>query len=143
MKKFYATTQEKENRYIALATEYLKAKNPQSYYIVDYMSLIDDFEPFAYKAITDEKRKELEAEIAKVEAYDLLVYIQKEVWLSNDGGMDYQRSVGLLKDCMCEIEQCMNCQNELTYEIFESIGLTDDEIAEFGFDYVLNNEEEE
>ena len=68
MKKFYATTQEKENRYIALATEYLKAKNPQSYYIVDYMSLIDDFEPFDYKALTDEKRKELEAEIAKVEA---------------------------------------------------------------------------
>ena len=36
-------------------------------------------------------------EIAKVEAYDLLVYIQKEVWLSNDGGIDYQRAIELLK----------------------------------------------
>lgn len=68
MRKMYSTTQEKENRYIALATEYLKAKNPQSYYLVEYMSLVDDFEPFSYKAITDEKRKELEAVIAEVEA---------------------------------------------------------------------------
>ena len=70
MKKFYATTQEKENRYIALATEYLKAKNPQSYYIVDYMSLVDDIEPFDCKAITDEQRDELKALIAELEADD-------------------------------------------------------------------------
>ena len=82
-------------------------------------------------------------EIAKVNSYDLLVYIQKEVWLSNDGGMDYQRAVKLLKECMCEIEQCMNCQNELTYEIFESIGLTDDEIEKFGFGYLIEDEEGE
>lgn len=70
MKKIYATTQEKEKRYIALATEYLKAKNPQSYYIVDYMSLVDDIEPFDCKAITDEQRDELKALIAELEADD-------------------------------------------------------------------------
>ena len=80
MKKIYATTQEKENRYITLATEYLKAKNPESYYLVEYMSLIDDFEPFDYKAITDQKRQELEAVIAEVKAEgsDLREYFSEE-----------------------------------------------------------------
>ena len=68
MRKIYLTAQEKENRYITLATEFLKEKNPQPHYMVDYMSLIDDIEPFDCKAITDEKRKELEAMIAEVEA---------------------------------------------------------------------------
>ena len=82
-------------------------------------------------------------EIAAVNSYDLLVYIQKEVWLSNEGGMDYKRAIELLKKCMCEIEQFTNCQNELTYESFDNIGFTDDEIIEQRFGYVLNNEEEE
>ena len=38
-------------------------------------------------------------EIANVEIYNLLVYIQKEVWLSNEGGIAYDRAVELLKRC--------------------------------------------
>ena len=82
-------------------------------------------------------------EIAKVSIYNLLVYIQKEVWLSHEGGIDYDRAVKLLKGCMCNIEQWNDCRNELTLGEFEDIGFDDDEIIEFGFAYVLDVREED
>ncbi len=82
-------------------------------------------------------------EIAKVEAYSLLVYIQKEVWLSNKGGIDYERAVQLLKGCMANIEQWNDCRNELTLGEFEDIGFYDEEIEELGFAYVLDVREDE
>lgn len=82
-------------------------------------------------------------EIAKVNAYSLLVYIQKEVWLSNDGGIDYSRAVQLLKQCMVNVEQWNDCINELTLGEFEDIGFDDEEIEELGFAYVLVAREEE
>lgn len=81
-------------------------------------------------------------EIAKVNTYDLLVYIQREVWLDGDG-MDYQRAVELLKKCMADIEESYYCNNKETYDALEYIGFTDDEIEAFGFGYLLNYEEEE
>lgn len=82
-------------------------------------------------------------EIAKVDIYGMLVYIQKEVWLSNDGGIDYERAVQLLKGCMANIEQLNACRNELTLGEFEDIGFDDEEIEELGFAYVLDAREEE
>ena len=82
-------------------------------------------------------------DIAKVEAYSMLVYIQKEVWLSNEGGIDYERAVQLLKGCMANIEQWNDCRNELTLGEFEDIGFDDEEIEELGFAYVLDVREEE
>lgn len=82
-------------------------------------------------------------DIAKVEAYSMLVYIQKEVWLSNEGGVDYERAVQLLKGCMANIEQWNDCRNELTLGEFEDIGFDDEEIEELGFAYVLDVREEE
>lgn len=82
-------------------------------------------------------------EIAKVDAYNLLVYIQKEVWLSNEGGMDYQRAVNLLKGCMANIEMWNDCKNVLTLHELEDIGFDDDEITELGFGYLLEAREEE
>lgn len=82
-------------------------------------------------------------EIAKVEAYSLLVYIQKEVWLSNEGGIDYNRAVQLLKGCMANIEQWNDCRNELTLGEFEDIGFDDEEIETLGFAYVLDVREDE
>lgn len=80
-------------------------------------------------------------EIAKVDTYDLLVYVQREVWLSNES-IDYQRAIELLKRCMYDIEERESCENKLTYQAFEEIGFTDDEIEEFEFGYLLNDEEE-
>lgn len=86
---------------------------------------------------------ECSREIAKVNSYDLLVYIQKEVWLSNDGGMDYQRAIELLKECMCQIEADENYNNVETRDVFYSLGFSDDELETFRFGYLLNNEEDE
>lgn len=83
---------------------------------------------------------ECAAEIAKVNTYDLLIYIQKEVWLSGDG-MDYQRAKQLLKRCMSWLEEDIELAVE-TLDVFESLGFTDDEIAELGYEHLLNYEEE-
>lgn len=82
-------------------------------------------------------------EIAKVNVYDLLVYIQKEVWLSNEGGIDYDRAVQLLKGCMSNIEMWNDCQCGLTLNELEDIGFDDEEIEELGFGYLLSVREEE
>ena len=81
-------------------------------------------------------------EIAEVEAYDFLVYIQKEVWLSNDGGMDYQRAIDLLRKCMAEIEQVYDCDNNQVLDTFQYIGFDDEEIEELGYKYLFEESEE-
>ena len=81
-------------------------------------------------------------EIAGVNIYDMLIYIQKEVWLSGDG-IDYQRTIELLKGCMSNIEMWNDCRNELTLGEFEDIGFDDEEIKMLGFGYVLDVREEE
>ena len=82
-------------------------------------------------------------EIARVDTYEMLVYIQKEVWLSNEGGIDYQRAVELLKSCMDEIEQRENCEDKLTLYALEDIGFDDEELVELNFGYLLNTTEDE
>lgn len=82
-------------------------------------------------------------EIAKVNIYDLLVYVQKEVLLSCEGGIDYKRAITLLRACMSNIEAWNDCRNELTLGEFEDIGFDDDEITELGFGYVLGAREVE
>lgn len=85
---------------------------------------------------------ECAAEISKVDAYDLLIYIQREVWLSNDG-IDYNKAIELLKKCMYDIEERESCENKLTYQAFEFIGFTDDEMELLEFGYLLNEEEDD
>ena len=81
-------------------------------------------------------------EIAKVENYSLLVYIQKEVWLSNEGGIDYESAVQLLKSCMSWIEEDHASLGEMLNTL-EYIGFNDDDIEALGFAYVLDVREEE
>ena len=81
-------------------------------------------------------------EIAKVEAYSLLVYIQKEVWLSNEGGIDYDRAVQLLKRCMNWIAED-KYELACTLNAFEDIGFDDDEIEMLGSGYILDIREDE
>lgn len=81
-------------------------------------------------------------EIAAVNSYDLLAYIQREVWLSNES-TDYQRAIDLLKKCMAEIEQYYDCNNKEVLDIFQYIGFTDDEIESFGFRYLIEEEEQD
>ena len=81
-------------------------------------------------------------EIAKVETYGLLVYIQKEVWLSNEGGIDYSRAIELLKNCINVIVES-HCDSVYIREDFEAIGFNDEEFVELGCDWVMNEEDEE
>ena len=81
--------------------------------------------------------------LADINAYDLLIYIQKEVWLSNEGGIDYQTAVKLLKSCIYDIEERENCEDKLLLQALENIGFDDDDIEELGFGYLLKYEEEE
>ena len=80
-------------------------------------------------------------EIAKVETYSMLVYIQKEVWLSNEGGIDYERAVQLLKSCMSWIEEDHASLGEMLNTL-EYIGFDDDDIEALGFAYVLDVRED-
>jgi hypothetical protein len=85
---------------------------------------------------------ECAAEIAKVNTYDLLIYIQREVWLDGDG-IDYQRAIELLKKCIYDIEERENCEDKLLVQALDNIGFYDSEIEELGFGYLFNNKEED
>ena len=79
------------------------------------------------------------AEIAKVPAMDMLQYVQKEVWLSGEG-MDYQRAIELLKDCVEWFTD--DTLNERIIENLDLLGFRDDEIDELGFGWLFEEEEE-
>lgn len=85
---------------------------------------------------------ECAAEIAKVNTYDLLIYIQKEMYWSDEGGLDYQRAIELLKKCIYDIEERENCEDKLLLQALDNIGFFDSEIEELGFGYLFNTEEE-
>ena len=80
-------------------------------------------------------------EIAQVDIYDMLMYIQREVWLCGDG-IDYQRAIELLKNCLNWFaDDCCGCAE--TLERFELLDLNDSEIEELGYGYMFDVREEE
>ena len=81
-------------------------------------------------------------ELAEVNSYDLIIYMQKEMYWSNEGGLDYKRAIELLKSSLEYLENYNNCNNEENYEAFQDIGLEDNEIEELGFGYLISEEEE-
>ena len=81
-------------------------------------------------------------ELAEVNSYDLIIYMQKEIYWSNEGGLDYKRAVQLLESSLEYLENYNNCNNEENYEAFQDIGLEDNEIEELGFGYLISEEEE-
>ena len=79
-------------------------------------------------------------EIANVDIYYLLIYIQQEVWLSCDG-IEYQRAIQLLKQCLSWIEDDHGgCDKML--DIFDEIGFFDREIEELGWGFLFDTEED-
>ena len=80
-------------------------------------------------------------EIAQVDSYDLLMYIQREVWLSNEA-MDPQRVLTLLKKCLDWFAD-NDCECTETLEKLELLGLKDDEIKALGYGYMFDATEEE
>ena len=85
--------------------------------------------------------------MAEIDSYDLLIYIQREVWLGGGevGEPDYQRALEIIRNCLCYmsdgygayVEEC----NE-TLQKFKEIDLTDEEIMYFGWEYLFDTEED-
>ena len=86
-------------------------------------------------------------ELAEVEAYDLLTYIQREVWLGGGsvGEPDYQRAQEIIRNCLCYIHDSYGAYSSDCYETlnkFREMDLTDEEIVYFGWEYLFDMEED-
>lgn len=80
-------------------------------------------------------------ELSKINTIDLLVYIQKEVYLSNDSVMSYQKMIQKLKDC---IEWIIGdaCDCDAAKILTEGIGFSAREIVSFGYGFVFEEDDE-
>lgn len=86
-------------------------------------------------------------ELAQIEAYDILTYIQRKVWLCGEvGEPDYQRALQIIRNCLCYTADNFGaypCESDVTLNDFKEIGLTDEEIEYFGWEYLFDIEEED
>lgn len=87
-------------------------------------------------------------ELAEIKAYDLLIYVSREVYLGGGevGEPDYQRAMQIIRDCLCYMADCYGSyrmDEEETLGKFRNIGLKDEEIEYFGWSELLEYEEEE
>lgn len=87
-------------------------------------------------------------ELAFFEAYDLLTYVQREVWLGGGeiGEPDYQRALEIIRNCLYYTGEEGGYYVDtpsVTLCKFREMELTDDEIAYFGWEYLLDIEEED
>lgn len=76
-------------------------------------------------------------ELADINTTDLLVYIQKELYLSNDGGMSYQTMARKLSDCIEWIigdADCSDAVKDLKY----GVGFSENELRSLGYDYLFD-----
>ena len=79
--------------------------------------------------------------LAKIESYDLLMYIQREVWLSNEG-IDHQRAMELLVGCMFWITEDLYETGDIRDAFLDEVGFEEDELEELGYGFILDTDEE-
>ena len=84
---------------------------------------------------------ECEAELAEINPYNLLIYIQREVWLGGNG-IDYQRAMKMLKDLVSLISDESCYYGEALSKLYDA-GFDDTEIEELGFADLLDVDEED
>ena len=95
----------------------------------------------------EKKLMECAKELAEIDAYDFLTYIQKEIYLGNGeiGAPDYQRAMQIVRDCLCYLADCYGSYKLDKIEAlgkFRNIGLKDEEFYYFGWGELLDYEEE-
>lgn len=76
-------------------------------------------------------------ELAYINTTDLLIYVQKELYLSNDGGMSYQTMARKLSDCIEWIigdADCSDAVKDLKY----GVGFSENELRSLGYDYLFD-----
>ena len=79
--------------------------------------------------------------LSKINTYDLLIYIQKELWLGGDG-IDYQRAIKIMKGCIAWV-LADTYETDYALQEIREMGFNDNEIEELGFGWMLDAEEEE
>ena len=105
-----------------------------------YLFTTRDFE----KAIIECARK-----IAEINTYDLMVYIQREMYLNNglmDGEPDYKRAIELVKRCMSYLSERSDVHSyyyeDSASEAFANVGFSENELVYFGYQHLLDVEED-
>lgn len=76
-------------------------------------------------------------DLADINTTDLLVYVQKELYLSNDGGMSYQTMARKLSGCIEWIigdADCSDAVKDLKY----GVGFSENELRSLGYDYLFD-----
>lgn len=81
-------------------------------------------------------------ELAQIHPYNLLMYIQKEVWLGGDG-ISYQRAMELLKYYIEYIYSNNDGDYEATLDELYCRDFSSEEIEELGYGFLLDVKEEE
>ena len=82
-------------------------------------------------------------ELAQIEHIHLLNYISKEVYYDvNDGCISYQRAFKIAESCLDWITSNDIDSDDILCHL-RMLDLTDEEIVEFGYEWVLDKEEEE
>lgn len=86
-------------------------------------------------------------ELAQIEVYDLLVYIQHEVWLGGGemGQPDYQRALEIIRNCLCYMADCYGAYHSDDEEVLGKFRcvMGDEEIEYFGWEHLFIAENEE
>lgn len=83
-------------------------------------------------------------ELAEIPTYDLLIYIQKEMYWSLEGGLDYQKAIKLLTNLMdCIIEHNGEDETTMTYNALKDADFSNDELVQLGYGYLILEDEEE
>jgi len=85
-------------------------------------------------------------DLSEIKPYDLLAYIQREVWLVGGkfGEPDYQRALQIIRDCLCYTADrygAYRLDEEEALSAFQCF-MSDEEIEYFGWGDLLNAEEE-
>jgi hypothetical protein len=73
----------------------------------------------------------------------LLIYIQKEVFWSNEGGLDYGRALELLHTCMNWFIDYDCCETKEMLGRFYDLDFTDTELETLGLSWLFEEEDEE
>lgn len=80
-------------------------------------------------------------ELAEINTYDLIIYMQKEMyWSNNEGGLDYRRIKEIAERLMYwVIDSPKYCENYNTFS--NECNISDDELEALGFGYLIPDEE--
>ena len=103
-----------------------------------FLFITRDFEKAIYECAKD---------LCEVDTYDILTYIQREVWLGGGeiGEPDYQRALQIIRNCLCYTADRYGAyilDRDVVLYKFREMELTDDEIEYFGWTELFEEEDE-